>query len=217
MTVEIAIFLLAGAGVLWLLTYMLLQKGESTVQGLIREYRYVDAIAEADRILGRKPEDNGTRLHRAEAAKLAGAFEEALGSYREILRRDSRDAAAREGEALTLAHLGRSLPEAIAMMETTLQVHPAILEFQALSLAFIELTAGRRDDALRLYSDNSVLLQTRFEMDYTDPDPLLAETLFLYATLAEAAGEREKAMALYAKVARYAPSSVFARWATAKV
>jgi Tfp pilus assembly protein PilF len=56
-----------------------------------------------------------------------------------------------------------------------------------------------------------VLLETRFKDDYTDPDPLLAETLWLYATLAEHAGDADRAQALRTQAAAWAPGSVFAR------
>ena len=57
---------------------------------------------------------------------------------------------------------------------------------------------GDREGALRLYRDNLELLETRFRDDYTDPDPLLAETLFLFAALAEANGERKREAGLAA-------------------
>ena len=56
--------------------------------------------------------------------------------------------------------------------------------------------AGDRDAALRLYRDNAELLETRFRDDYTDPDPLLAETLYMFSRLAEANGEHARADAL---------------------
>jgi hypothetical protein len=81
-------------------------------------------------------------------------------------------------------------------METQIAQHPQILEFQSLVLAFILLRAGDREAALRLYRDNVELLETRFRDDYTDPDPLLAETLALYSVLAEANGEQARAESL---------------------
>jgi tetratricopeptide (TPR) repeat protein len=94
-------------------------------------------------------------------------------------------------------------------MEETIALHPQIQEFQALGLAYILLRRGDRDDALRIYADNLELLETRFRDDYTDPDPLLAETLVMFAALAEAAGDPERASALRAKAAAWAPGSVW--------
>ncbi len=67
-----------------------------------------------------------------------------------------------------------------------------------------------RDDALRLLDDNLVLLQTRFKDDYTDPDPLLAETLFIFGELSAAAGEPARAAELRKQAAAWAPGSAFA-------
>src|SRR5205814_5592783 len=141
-----------------------------SAQKLIQQHRYAEAAAAAER----------DPLHRAEALKLLGRFEEAIASYRR-----SDDPAAPEGIALALAHLGRDLDEAARLMEQNIALHPQIQEFQALALAYIFLRAGRRD-ALRIFSDNAELLETRFRDDYTDPDPLLAATLVMYAALAEA-------------------------------
>jgi tetratricopeptide (TPR) repeat protein len=136
--------------------------------------------------------------------KLLGRFEEAIESYRK-----SDDPAAREGIALSLAHLRRDLPEAQRLMEEQIALYPQIQEFQALALAYILLLAGKRDDALRTFADNVELLETRFRDDYTDPDPLLAETLVMYAALSEAAGDRDRAATLRAKAAAWAPGSVW--------
>ena len=81
-------------------------------------------------------------------------------------------------------------------METQIAQYPQIQEFQSLVLAYILLRAGDREAALRLYRDNVELLETRFRDDYTDPDPLLAETLFLFSELAEANGEEARADSL---------------------
>ena len=81
-------------------------------------------------------------------------------------------------------------------METQIAQQPQIQEFQSLALAYILLRAGDREGALRLYRDNVELLETRFRDDYTDPDPLLAETLYLYSVLAEANGEQARAESL---------------------
>ena len=70
---------------------------------------------------------------------------------------------------------------------------------------------GERDDALRIYADNLELLETRFRDDYTDPDPLLAETLVMFAALAAASGDFARATALRAQAAGWAPGSVWAR------
>lgn len=175
--------LIAIALIGWLVAYMIAQKPISNVQQLIAQKRFDDAVKEADR--------TNDPLHRAEALKLLGRFEEAIEAYGR-----SSDPAAREGIALCLAHLGRELDRARAMMETQIAQHPQIQEFQSLALAYILLRAGDREGALRLYVDNAELLETRFRDDYTDPDPLLAETLFLFSELAEANGEEARADSL---------------------
>lgn len=183
MSVWFWVLLLAVALLGWLVAYMLAQRPITNVQQLIQQRRYEDAVMEATR--------TGDSLHRAEALKLLGRYEEAIESYRQ-----SDDPAAREGIALSLAHLNRDLDEARRLMETQIAQHPQIQEFQALSLAYILLRAGHRDEALRLYRDNVELLETRFRDDYTDPDPMLAETLALFATLAAANGEELRAESL---------------------
>ena len=175
--------LIAIALIGWLVAYMIAQKPVTNVQQLIAQKRFQEAVAEADRA--------NDPLHRAEALKLLGRFEEAIAAYEQ-----SDDPAAREGIALSLAHLGRELDRARSMMETQIAQHPQIQEFQSLALAYILLRAGDRDGALRLYRDNVELLETRFHDDYTDPDPLLAETLFLFGELAEANGEAMRADSL---------------------
>jgi tetratricopeptide (TPR) repeat protein len=177
-TLLIAIALLG-----WLAAWMLAQRPITGAQQLIQQRRYEDAAMEAAR--------TGDHLHRAEALKLLGRFDEAIAAYEQ-----SSDPAAREGIALCLAHLGRDLDRARSIMESQLAQHPQIQEFQSLALAYILLRAGDRDTAIRLYQDNAELLETRFRDDYTDPDPLLAETLFLYATLAEANGDHAQADSL---------------------
>lgn len=167
----------------WTFAYMIAQKPITNVQQLIQQRRYEDAVMEATR--------TGDVFHRAEALKLLGRFDDAIASYRQ-----SGDPAAREGIALSLAHLGRDLDGARALMEMQIAQHPQIQEFQALALAYILLRAGDRDAALRLYHDNVELLETRFRDDYTDPDPLLSETLYLFSKLAEAAGEDARANSL---------------------
>ena len=194
MTIAIAVVLVAT--VVGLLLYMFAQKPVTSVQQLIQQGRYSEAlIASGD-----------DWLHRAEALKLLGRFDEAIEAYRK-----SDDPAAREGIALSLAHLERDLDEAQHLMEEQIALYPQIQEFQALGLAYILLRAGKRDDALRIFRDNLVLLETRFRDDYTDPDPLLAETLFMYAELSNAAGDRDRAEALRAKAAAWAPGSVWSR------
>ena len=123
--------------------------------------------------------------------KLLGRYEEAIAAYQQ-----SDDPAAQEGIALSLAHIGRELDRARAMMEKQIAQHPQIQEFQSLALAYILLRAGDTEAALRLYRDNVELLETRFRDDYTDPDPLLAETLFLFGELADAYGEPARADSL---------------------
>ena len=167
----------------WLAAYMLAQKPITNAQQLIHQRRYDDAVMEASR--------TGDHLHRAEALKLLGRFDEAIEAYRQ-----STDPAAREGIALSLTHLGRDLAEARKMMEIQIAQYPQIQEFQSLALAWILLRAGDRDAALRLYRDNVELLETRFRDDYTDPDPLLSETLFQFSELAEANGEEARADSL---------------------
>lgn len=167
----------------WLVAYMLAQRPITNAQQLLQQRRYEDAVMEANR--------TGDHLHRAEALKLLGRYEEAIEAYQL-----SSDPAAREGIALSLAHLGRDLDEARRLMETQIAQHPQIQEFQSLILAYILLRAGDRESALRLYRDNVELLETRFRDDYTDPDPLLAETLYLFSVLAEANNENARAESL---------------------
>jgi tetratricopeptide (TPR) repeat protein len=175
--------LLAVALMGWLVAYMLAQRPITNAQQLIQQKRYEDAVMEANR--------TGDVFHRAEALKLLGKYEEAIEAFKL-----SDDPAAREGIALSLAHLGRDLDEARRLMETQIAQHPQIQEFQSLVLAFILLRAGDRDAALRLYRDNVELLETRFRDDYTDPDPLLSETLYLFSVLAAANGETTRAESL---------------------
>jgi tetratricopeptide (TPR) repeat protein len=177
-TILIAVALLG-----WLTAWMLAQKPVTTVQQLIHQRRYEEAAAEAARA--------GDHFHRAEALKLIGRYEEAIQAYTL-----SSDPSAQEGIALSLAHLNRDLDEARRLMETQIAQYPQIQEFQSLALAWILLRAGDREAALRLYRDNVELLETRFHDDYTDPDPLLAETLFQFAELAEANGEEARADSL---------------------
>ena len=91
----------------------------------------------------------------------------------------------------------------------------------------LEEQRTRVTDALQAFADNTLRhlreeggllsegvafppLETRFRDDYTDPDPLLSETLFMYATLAEANGESDRANELRAKAAAWAPGTVWA-------
>jgi tetratricopeptide (TPR) repeat protein len=185
MLVEVVVILVAVALLGWLAAWMFAQKPATTAQQLIQQRRYDEALAAA------RPDDH---LHRAEALKLLGRYEEAIAEYRL-----SDDPAAREGVALGLAHLGRDLDEAKRLMEETIALHPQIQEFQALELAYVLLKRGERDEALRIFGDNVELLETRFRDDYTDPDPLLAETLALFAELSEAAGDSARAAELRAK------------------
>ena len=194
-------FALALTGILivgFLLAWMFAQKPVSTVQKLIQEHRYEEAAAQP-------ANDSAAWLHRAEALKLLGRFEAAISAYKQ-----SSDPAAREGIALSLAHLERDLDSAKSRMEQTIATYPQILEFQALGLAYILLKKGESEQAIRLYQDNLELLETRFRDDYTDPDPLLAETLFMFAALAEASGDDDRSTALRAQAAAWAPGSVWA-------
>ena len=183
MSVWFWVLLIAIALIGWLAAWMLSQRPITNVQQLIQQRRYEDAVMEAQR--------TNDPLHRAEALKLLGRYEEAIAAYRE-----STDPSAREGIALSLAHLGRDLDEARSLMETQIAQYPQIQEFQALILAYILLRAGDREGALRLYRDNLELLETRFRDDYTDPDPLLAETLYLFSVLADENGEAARADSL---------------------
>jgi tetratricopeptide (TPR) repeat protein len=187
--VTIALAVLLIITVIFLLVYMLKQKPVTSAQQLIQQGRYGEAVQAAA----------NDPLHQAEALKLLGRFDEAIEAYRR-----SDDPAAREGIALSLAHLGRNLDEAQKLMEEQIALYPQIQEFQALGLAYILQRAGKRDEAQRIFRDNLELLETRFRDDYTDPDPLLAETLFMYAELS---GDEK----LRAKAAAWAPGSVWAR------
>ena len=184
MSVWFWVLLIAIALMGWMAAWMLSQKPITNAQQLIQMRRYEDAVMEADR--------TGDALHRAEALKLLGRYDEAVEAYRR-----SDDPSAREGIALSLAHLGRDLGEARQLMETQIAQHPQIQEFQSLALAYILLRSGEREDALRVYRDNVELLETRFRDDYTDADPLLAETLYLYGVLADANGEEARAESLW--------------------
>jgi tetratricopeptide (TPR) repeat protein len=192
---EIVVLLVTIALIAWLVVYMHAQKPVTTAQKLIQLHRYEDAAALDAR-------DSAAFLHRAEALKLLGRFDDAIAAYRR-----SDDPAAQEGIALALARLARDLDEAQRLMENTIALYPQIQEFQALGLAYILLRRGDREAALRVYGDNVELLETRFRDDYTDPDPLLAETLIMYAAMAEAAGERDRAAELRSKAAAWAPGS----------
>jgi len=185
MLVEVIVIFVALALIGWLAAWMFAQKPVTTAQQLIQQRRYEEALAAA------RPDDH---LHRAEALKLLGRYDDAIAEYRL-----SDDPAAREGIALSLAHLGRDLDEAKRLLEETIALHPQIQEFQALELAYVLLRRGERAEALRIFGDNVELLETRFRDDYTDPDPLLAETLFLYAELTDAAGGDGSALRAKAK------------------
>src|ERR1043165_512409 len=93
----LAVLIVTVIVVVWLAVWMLSQKPATSAQQLTQQHRYADAAAAAE------PDP----LHRAEALKLMGRFEEAIASYRR-----SDDPAAQEGIALSLAHLGRDLDEA---------------------------------------------------------------------------------------------------------
>jgi tetratricopeptide (TPR) repeat protein len=198
MFVSAVVLLIAVALIAWLAIWMTSQKPVTRAQQLIQQHRYDEAASVP-------ATDSAAYLHRAEALKLLGRFDDAIVEYRQ-----SDDPAAREGIALSLAHLGRDLDSAKSLMEEHLTQHPQIQEFQALGLAFIHLRRGDRDAALRLFEDNRELLETRFRDDYTDPDPLLAETLVMFAALCDAAGDTAGAASLREQAARWAPGSVWA-------
>jgi tetratricopeptide (TPR) repeat protein len=193
---QLAVLAITIAVIAFLLLYMRAQKPATNAQQLIQQRRYADAVAAAA----------ADPLHRGEALKLLGRFDDAIAAYRE-----SDDPAAREGIALSLAHLGRDLAEAKALMEENIARYPQIQEFQALSLAYVLLRRGDREAALRLFRDNLELLETRFRDDYTDPDPLLAETLWMFAELSEANDDLRAAALLRTRAAEWAPGSVWAR------
>lgn len=198
------ILLVAVALIAWLAIWMTSQKPVTHLQQLIQQHRYAEAVTEAEARTAADPSDSAAHLHHGEALKLLGRFEDAIAAYRR-----SSDPAAREGVALSLAHLGRDLDTARTLLDEQIALHPQIQEFQALALAFVLLRRGDREAALRLFDDNRVLLETRFRDDYTDPDPLLAETLVMYAALSEAAGDEARAAALRAQAAQWAPGSVW--------
>lgn len=183
MSVWFWVLLIAIALIGWAMAWMLAQRPITSAQKLIQMRRYEDAVMEAARV--------HDELHRAEALRLLGRHEEAIDAYRA-----STDPSAPEGIAICLTHLDRDLPEARALMERQIAQQPQIQEFQALVLAWILLRSGDRESALRLYRDHIELLETRFRDDYTDPDPLLAETLTQFAELAEANGESARADSL---------------------
>ncbi|HEX7152478.1 MAG TPA: hypothetical protein VF618_13400 [Thermoanaerobaculia bacterium] len=197
MSVWLLVLVVALALLGWLVAYMLAQKPVTKVQKLIHQHRYEEAAADAER--------SGEHLHRAEALKLLGRFDDAIASYRQ-----SNDPAAREGIALSLAHLGRDLDEALRLMQEQIAQFPQIQEFQQLGLAYIQLRAGDRESALRTFRDNIELLETRFRDDYTDPDPLLAETLYMFGVLCDANGDPGAATLLQSRAAAWAPGSWFA-------
>ncbi|HUO84706.1 MAG TPA: tetratricopeptide repeat protein, partial [Thermoanaerobaculia bacterium] len=178
---------------------------------LLDQEQYEEVIEQAQRRITAGSSDVRIQIQRGEAARMLGRFDDAGDAFRAAVALDSRDPSAREGLAMAIVWSGGDLAEARSILEETIQRLPAIQEFQALELAWIALQQGRRDEALRMFEDQSVLLQTRFEMDYTDPDPLLAETLFLYAKLAREAGDEPAARTLFDRVIEWAPRSIFAR------
>src|SRR5437868_1666203 len=117
--VVIALAVVLVATVVGLLLYMFAQKPVTSAQQLIQQGRYSEAVAAA----------GNDWIHRAEALKLLGRFEEAIEAHRQ-----SDDPAAREGIALSLAHLERDLLEAQRMIEEQIALHPHIQEYQALYL-----------------------------------------------------------------------------------
>lgn len=209
---EIVLVLTGVAAVLGLVAYMLAQKGETAPQKLIHQGLFEAAVKSADELIGRGTSDSALHLHKAEALKLLGRFEEAIASYRVQLLIDPRDAAAREGIALCLTYLGRDLQEARRLMDEALMQFPQIQEFQAMSLAFVDKARGDNASASRLFEDNAELVRTRFEIDYTDRDPLLVEALYVFGELVAAYGRGEDAERYFRRIVDWAPTSVFALW-----
>src|SRR3954454_9670052 len=95
----------------WLVIWMLSQKPATSAQQLIQQHRYAEAVSAAER----------DPLHRAEALKLLGRFEEALHSYRH-----SDDPAAQEGIALSLQLIGRDLDKEALLLEQIIALYPEI-------------------------------------------------------------------------------------------
>jgi|GEM_PF-497158 len=210
---ELLFIVVVIAAVLGLLAYMLAQKSDTAPQTLIHEGKFEEAVKSADELLARSKGDSSLHLHKAEALKLLGRFDEAIGEYQLKLKADHRDAAAREGVALCLSFLGRDLDEARRLMEETMLQFPEIQEFQAISLAHIHLIRGEHETARRLFDDNAELVETRFSVDYTDRDPLLAETLYIFAELTLKYGTPDRALPYLKRVQEWAPASIFASWA----
>src|SRR5258708_40195149 len=127
MSLELIVLILTIIVIAFLVLYMRAQNPATNAQRLIQQHRYDEAVIAA----AQDP------LHRGEALKLLGRFDDAVVAYRQ-----SDDPAAREGIALSLAHLGRDLDEAKRLMEETIALHPQIQEFQALGLAYILLKRG---------------------------------------------------------------------------
>ena len=209
---ELLLLLVALATVLGLLAYMFAQKSDTAPQTLIHQGKFEAAVASADELLARGAAGSSLQLHKAEALKLLGRFDEAIAAYRAQLQVDPRDAAAREGIALCLTYLARNLDEARHLMEEAFTQFPQIQEFQAVGLAFIDRARGDDISARRLFEDNAELIQTRFDMDYTDRDPLLVETLFIFGDLTTAYATRERAEPYFNRVLEWAPTSIFAKW-----
>lgn len=213
MTFEITLIALFVASLVWLAWYMRAQKSETTVEVLIQHGDYARAVKEADKLLPHNAKDSALWQHRADALQLQGLFAESETAYRKAIEVNPRDAASREGIALSLAHRGVDLEEARRLMEETINTYPEIQEFQALSLSYILLRSGVREEALRMFADNSELLEVRFETDYTDPDDLLAETAYMYGVMSREAGDLERSELLMQRVRDWAPGSVFAKMA----
>jgi tetratricopeptide (TPR) repeat protein len=197
---EVVLVLVFSLLLVWAVLWMRAQQGGSDAQRLIQAGQYAEALR------------SGDALHRGEALKLMGRFDEAAAEF----EKSDDTISAPESLALVLAHSGRDLPRARRLLEEGIASRPSIQEFQALYLAYVLLQMGQREEALRIFADNALLLQTRFETDYTDPDVLLAETLYIYAVMAREAGDAA-AEPLFRKVVEWAPESIFARWSSARL
>ena len=188
------------------------RRPESDLPQLLQRGQFAEVLRRTFEELKDDPKHVALRVLRGQAAVMAGEFDLALESFQIAARLDPRDPTAAEGVALAMAYAGRSMTEACELMEKTRQSLPAIQEFQGLAVAFLLLKSGDREAALREFADQRELLETRFELDYTDQDATLAETLYHYAILAAEAGDEDAAEQLFSRVRQWGKGTVFERW-----